>query len=98
MLMYHTYRMAEATNWTKVHTAVGMQMLALTRDYERRFGIPSGTNSFAQRFPQIQTAVAQFERQLVPLSAAFTNLPRAGLQGWRREEAMSEPPPDKLDA
>ena len=76
-LMYHTYRMVEITNWSKVHTAVGMQLLGLTRDYERRFGVPTGTNSFAQRFPQIQASATQFQSQLVPLSAAFTNLPLA---------------------
>lgn len=73
-VLYHTYRMVEATNWSKVHSAVGIQMLGLTRDYERRFGMPTGTNRFARRFPEIQKAATQFERQLVTVASIFTNL------------------------
>lgn len=77
VLAYHAFRATQATNWPKVESALGMQVLALTRDYECRFGVPTGTNYFARRFGEIQAAASQFERQLVPLSAAFTNLPLA---------------------
>lgn len=74
---YRTYQLVQTTNVSKVRTAVGMQLVQLTRDYERLFGTPAGTNRFAQRFPEIRAAATQFESQLVPLSAALTNLPLA---------------------
>ena len=54
-----------------------MQVLALTRDYERRFGVPTGSNRFAQNFAEAKAIADRVEGQLVPLSSAFTNLPLA---------------------
>jgi hypothetical protein len=75
VIALRTYQAAERTNWTKVQSTLGMQVLALTRDYERRFGVPTGTNRFVQYFAEAKAVADRVESQLVPLSSAFTNLP-----------------------
>src|SRR5579859_393050 len=67
----HAYWAAEATNWAKVHTFVDFTLLSATRDYEKLFGIPNGTNLFAGRFAEAKKAADQIERSLVPLESAF---------------------------
>jgi hypothetical protein len=71
------YRSGEATNWTKVHGLIGMQIHSMTREYERRFGVPSVADPFAPRFTSAQAIAKQVETRLVPLGAVLTNLPVA---------------------
>lgn len=69
--MHHA---AEATNLTKVHSFLNIKILAYTRDYERRFGVPSATNSFAKYFTEAQVLSSQIEKLLVPVSSIGTAL------------------------
>ena len=71
------YRSGEATNWTKVHSVIGMQILSMTKEYERRFGVPNLADPFAPRFTSAQSIATQVEARLVPFGAVLTNLPVA---------------------
>ncbi len=71
------YRSGEATNWTKAHDIVGMQIYSMTREYERRFGAPSVADPFAMRFTAARAIATQVQARLVPLGAVLTNLPVA---------------------
>ena len=73
LLALRTYQAMERTNWTKAQSAVGMQVLALTRDYEQRFGAPTGTNRFVQHFADAQAAAKRIEQGLVRLDRDFIN-------------------------
>src|SRR5712671_5511061 len=75
LIAVRTYQAAERTNWSKVQGVLGIQVLALTRDYERRFGVPKGTNRFVRDFAEAKAVANRVEAQLVPLSTALTNLP-----------------------
>jgi hypothetical protein len=75
LIALRTYQAAKHTNWTKVQGILGMQVLALTRDYEWRFGAPTGTNRFVHQFAEAKAVANRVESELVPLSSAFTNLP-----------------------
>ncbi len=77
MLTLSGYQAAQATNWTKVQSLLDVELLGFTRDYERYFGIPSGTNSFAKRFAEAKIIADQLEKQAVPISSIVTNLPLA---------------------
>lgn len=63
------YRAAETTNLTKLHSFLDIKILAYTRDYERRFGVPPPTNGFGRAFAEAQALAAQIEKRLVPISA-----------------------------
>jgi hypothetical protein len=63
------YQAAEATNWTGVQGFLSTQIVAFTRDYERRFGLPSGTDVFARRFPDAKLIADRVEKQMVPVNA-----------------------------
>jgi hypothetical protein len=65
----------EATNWAKARSMVDTELLGFTRDYERHFGVPSGTDSFASRFARAKAAADQIERRMVPLSSITNFLP-----------------------
>ena len=69
------YDAAEATNWTKVRSFIDTELLGFTRDYERQFGVPSGTDSFSSRFARAKIAADQIERRMVPLSSITNSLP-----------------------
>ena len=71
----HTYQAAENTNWTKVYSDLSIVLLALTRTYEAKYGVPKGTNEFVQTFAEAKAAADEIEKHCVPLSSAFTNLP-----------------------
>ena len=71
------YQAMERTNYAKVQSTLAGQVFALTRDYERKYGIPIGTNRFAQTFAEAKAVANSFQKQLVPLGAALTNLPLA---------------------
>jgi len=75
MIALRTYQAAQATNWTKVQSTLATQVLALTRHYEQTYGVPTGTNRFAQHFPEAKAVADQIERQMVPLSSVLTNVP-----------------------
>jgi hypothetical protein len=77
VLALRLYQTAQATNWAKVQSTLGIQVLGITRDYERRFGLPAGTNSFARHFTEAKSVADAVERTLVPVGSAFTNLPLA---------------------
>jgi hypothetical protein len=77
LIALRIYEAAENTNWAKVQSTIGMQVLALTRDYERRFGVPIVTNQFAQQFAEAQAAATRVEKQLVTVGTALTNFPLA---------------------
>ena len=64
--MYHA---VEVTNWGKLQSFVDTQIIAFTRDYERRFGVPSGTNIFAKRFADAKFIADQVEKKMVPVQA-----------------------------
>jgi hypothetical protein len=80
------YDAVEATNWTKVRSIVHTELLAFTRDYERHFGVPSGTDSFASRFARAKAAADQIERSMVPLSSIATNLGSSVTIGVQKEK------------
>lgn len=61
------YKAAEATNWTKVQSFLSVELLSFTRDYERRFGVPNGTNTFARRFAEAKVIADRLETQMVPV-------------------------------
>jgi hypothetical protein len=63
------YQAAEAANWTKVQSFLDTQIVAFTRDYERRFGVPSGTNVFDRRFMDAKLIADRVQKQMVPVNA-----------------------------
>lgn len=77
LIALRTYQSAERTNWTKVQSVLGMQVLALTRDYERRFSAPGGTSSFARYFAEARAVADRIESRLLPLGAVLSNVPTA---------------------
>jgi len=78
MIALRTYQVVQGTNWAKAHSTLGVVLYSRTRDYERRFGIPTGTNSsgfsFARAFAEAKALSARIERELVPLNSIFTNV------------------------
>ena len=69
--MYHA---AETTNVTKLHSFLDIKILAYTRDYQRRFGVPPPTNRFGRDFAEAQILAARIEKRLVPIPAIGTAL------------------------
>ena len=63
------YQAAEATNWTKVQSFIDIQIVAFTRDYERQFGVPSGTNVFDRRFKNAKLIADRIEKLMVPVNS-----------------------------
>jgi hypothetical protein len=63
------YQAAEATNWTKVKSFIDTQIVSFTRDYERPFGVPIGTNVFDRRFPDAKLIADRVEKQMVRVNA-----------------------------
>jgi hypothetical protein len=59
----------EATNMAKVRSFIDIELLSCTRDYEQRFGVPSRTNDFANRFADAKVIADKIENQMVPVSA-----------------------------
>lgn len=62
------YKALESTNWSKVHSLLSVEMVGFTRDYEKHFGVPSGTNRFAARFAEAKAIADRLEKQLVPMN------------------------------
>ena len=74
MIALRAYQVVERTNWVKAHSTLGVQLYGLTREYERRFGVPKATNSFGRAFVEAKGLSARIERELVPLNSIFTNV------------------------
>ena len=68
------YQIAEEGNLERLKGRMGILLLGSVRDYERRFGEPSGTNRFARDFATAQGLAQTIESQLVPLSSIATSL------------------------
>ena len=65
------YKAAEATNWAKVKSLLTVEILGFTRDYERRFGAPTGTNSFVGRFAEAKVIADRAEKQMIPVAPSL---------------------------
>lgn len=65
------YKAMEATNWSKIKSLLTVEILAFTRDYERRFGAPIGTNMFAMRFAEAKAISDREEKLMVPIGGAL---------------------------
>jgi hypothetical protein len=63
------YKEAEATNWPKVKSLLATELFGFTRDYERRFGAPTGAGNFVPRFYEAKGIADRIEKEMVPLSA-----------------------------
>ena len=69
------YREAQRGDLQAVRRHLGMVVLGQTRVYEEQYGVPTGTDWFAQRFATAQTIASQIESNLVPVGALLTNVP-----------------------
>jgi hypothetical protein len=67
------YKEAQNGDLQAVQQHLGMVILGQTRIYEQEFGVPTSTDSFAQKFVTAQTIAAQIESQLIPVSSILTN-------------------------
>jgi hypothetical protein len=67
-LTLNGYKALESTNWSRVQSLLTIELVGFTRDYEKHFGIPSGTNSFAGRFAEAKAIADRLEKQLVPMN------------------------------
>lgn len=63
------YKFAETTNWPKVKSLLTTELYGFTREYERRFGAPTGTNDFVRRFEEAKSLADRIEKEIVPISA-----------------------------
>ena len=63
------YKSAEATNWPRVKSLLTTELYGFTREYERRFGAPTGTNDFVRRFQEAKSLADRIEKDMVPISA-----------------------------
>jgi hypothetical protein len=69
------YTEAAHGDFQAVQRHLGMVILGQTRIYEQMYGVPTGTNSFSEKFATAQAIASQVESNLVPVSSLFTNLP-----------------------
>ena len=69
------YQELERGEFQRAKEHLGMVILGQTRIYELQYGLPTGTNSFAQKFATAQAIASQVERNLVPVSSILTNFP-----------------------
>ena len=66
-------KMGERAEWERVKNGLDLQILGLTREYERQFGAPSPTDPFAKDFARAQVIAKEMEGKLVPVSSIKTN-------------------------
>jgi hypothetical protein len=59
------YEDAQHGDLRAVQDHLGMLILGQVRDYEQQYGVPLGTNSFAQKFATVQAIAKQVESNLV---------------------------------
>lgn len=69
-----SYQIAAEGNVERLKGRMGILLLGSVRDYERRFGEPSGTNRFARDFATAQGLAQTIESQLVPVSSIATSV------------------------
>ena len=62
------YQKAGPATGMEMKTRLGFEVLTLTREYESRFGCPTGTNSFAKQFADAKAVADQMERPLAPVN------------------------------
>jgi len=65
------YKEAEHGDIQAVQRHLGMVILGQTRIYEQQYGVPTGTNSFTQKFAAAQAISSQVESNLVPVNSIF---------------------------
>ena len=65
------YLTLKAGGVDKVQRSPGSTILGQTRDFERAYGVPAGTNSSAKQFARAQAIAAQVETNLVPITSIF---------------------------
>lgn len=63
------YKFAEATNWPKVKSLLATELYGFTRQYERQFGAPAGTNDFAARFHEAKALAERIGKDMAPINA-----------------------------
>lgn len=63
------YKAAESNNWPKVKSLLRVELLGFTREYERRFGVPVGTNIYTKKFQEAKTIADRIEKEMVPVSS-----------------------------
>lgn len=68
------YQIAKEGDLERLKSRMDILLLGSVRDYERRFGEPSGTNRFARDFAAARGLAQTIESQLVPVSSIATNL------------------------
>jgi hypothetical protein len=61
------------TNQAMAQRILGTRIANVARDYEQRFGIPRGTNQFAQLFMQAKAIAARMAKAPVLSGEASTN-------------------------
>ncbi len=69
------YERAERGDMRALTNSLGMIILGQTRDFEKQFGVPTGTNYFVERFAKAQAIAARVESTLVPIGSILTNFP-----------------------
>ena len=69
------YQLMERGDFQRAKEDMGMVILGQTRLYEDEFGVPTGTNVFAQKFATAQVIASQIESILVPISSITNHLP-----------------------
>ncbi|MEI6195219.1 MAG: hypothetical protein WCS42_12910 [Verrucomicrobiota bacterium] len=67
------YEEAQHGDLQAVQSHLGMVILGQIRIYEQQYGVPTGTNSFVEKFGRAQVIAAQIESNLVPVSSLLTN-------------------------
>jgi hypothetical protein len=72
LVIYHELERGE---FQRAKEHLGMVILGQTRIYEQQYGVPTGTNSFAQKFATAQGISSQIEKILVPISSITNQLP-----------------------
>ena len=76
-VLHGLYRSAQSGDLQQVQSNAGIFLLGEVRAYEYRFGPVTGTNNFATRFHEAKQIADRVERQLIPLSSVFTNVPHS---------------------
>lgn len=69
------YEEAQRGDLQAVRDHLGIVILGQTRTYEQAYGVPKGTDSFAQKFLAAQAIASRTESNLVPITAILTNFP-----------------------
>ena len=63
------YQELERGEVQRAKADLGLIILAQTRVYEEQYGVPTGTNWFAEKFAKAQTIASQVESNVVPIAS-----------------------------